>query len=81
MTEQIMLTCVLNILKDLMKLGHTAMIEAPTVALRSLFANAATEHGHCQFAIFAYLEKHGLYPVEAAPKPKIKQTLNLCLVD
>jgi len=76
MTDKTILTAVLCILKDLMKMGNTAMIEAPTMELRQVFTTAAMRHGDCQFAVFEFMEKHGMYPIEAAPPEKIKQAIS-----
>ncbi len=81
MSDKIILSCILHLVKDIIKMSNDAMIEASTIELRNIFNESITQHGHNQFAIFEYMNQNNMYQITQAPKSDIKKLLALRFID
>ena len=73
--DKLILTDVLTQLKFLLTKYGTAFQESSCPKMRALVTKLSGKVGEHQFAIFEYMNKNGLYPIENADQPKITQVL------
>ena len=74
--DQLMLTDVITHLKDIMTLNGMASKESSSEEMRAMLPKLFSRTADNQFAVFSYMHKNGMYPVEPVEAKMVKQTID-----
>ena len=77
LNDKLMLTDIITHLKDIMTLSGMALKESNCKKMRALVTTTSGRVAENQFAVFQYMNKAGMYPVQNADVNLVKQSVEI----